>query len=377
MSLCSRNVLAAVIAAGLALSTTSAIQAQQPPASRPAQAPAVATTPAANPARAAMLAKANEALATVNGEPITRGEVIEWLSQFPIQAGEEQEAYEGAVTELSNAKLIGQFLKKMRVPIKKEELDADLARWEQNILKPQKVTLAQFFADSGMSLDELKSRFGEKQQWHTYLLSRATDPELKKYFENRKEIFEGKQVRASHILLKIDPAATSADKEKVKQKLMAIRSEIVSKKISFADAANKYSEDEMGGTKNGGDLDYFPRRGRYIDAFADAAFTMKEGEISQPILTEYGWHLLQQTGVMPGQPVDFAQIKERVLDQYAQDLHEAIVDSERKKAKIDVKPLPNDLFPKLPPPATAPAPSTAPAPAPSAKPAAPKPQPPK
>jgi parvulin-like peptidyl-prolyl isomerase len=192
-------------------------------------------------------------------------------------------------------------------------------------------------------------------------MSRATDAELQKYFLSRKDIFDGKQVRASHILLKVDPAATSADKEKVKQKIMAIRDEIMAKKIGFADAANKYSEDEMGGNKNGGDLDFFPRRGKYLDVFADAAFALKKGEISAPVLTEYGWHLIQQTDVLPGKPVDLAQIKERVIAQYAQELNDAIVDSERAKAKIDVKPLPTDLFPKAVPPAPADAVKGAPA----------------
>ncbi len=70
------------------------------------------------------------------------------------------------------------------------------------------------------------------------------------------------QVKASHIFLGVPPDATSDAKEAAKKKLAAIKAEIDSGKISFADAANKYSEDDANkGSPNGGDLGYFTPQG--------------------------------------------------------------------------------------------------------------------
>ena len=298
---------------------------------------------------------AKEVLATVNGEGITRGEIIDFLSNYPVPVGKEKEAYDGAVHEIADRKLLVQFLTAQRVAVDPKAVEAEYDNFLKN-LDAQKQTIQDVLNETGMSLKDLKDQMSERLRWRTYVTTRATDGELQKYFNANKDLFDGKAVRASHILIKVDPDASEGDKEKAKQKIIAIRKEIESGKISFADAANKYSEENDEALKNGGDLDYFPRRGKYLDAFSDAAFALKKGEISQPVLTEYGWHLIQVTDVRPGNPVEFKQIKQAVFNRYAFDLYNLIIESQRKKAKIDVKPLPADLFPKITaPPATAPA----------------------
>ncbi|MBP3924992.1 peptidyl-prolyl cis-trans isomerase [bacterium] len=90
-----------------------------------------------------------------------------------------------------------------------------------------------------------------------------------------------KEVQASHILVKTEEEA---------KKLL---DEIKSGKITFADAAIEYSLCPSGRT--GGDLGYFPK-GVMVKEFEDACFSMEIGEISNPIQTQFGWHLIQLTG---------------------------------------------------------------------------------
>jgi peptidyl-prolyl cis-trans isomerase C len=97
---------------------------------------------------------------------------------------------------------------------------------------------------------------------------------------------------------------------------------------------------------------------------------MKVGAISGPIETPYGVHLLMVTDRKEGTPVDFEQNKILIRNEYAADLHERIIATERKTAKIKIEPMPADFFPKNTPPPTSPADalkSTTPA-----KPAAPR-----
>ena len=228
-------------------------------------------------------------------------------------------------------------------------------------------------AESGHDVDWLKKKMVPVIAFNKYLTAAATDDNLQKFAEQNKDLFTRAQVKASHIFLAVPPDAPSAQKETVKQKIAAIKAEIASGKISFADAANKYSEDDANkGAPNGGDLGYFTREGQYLDSFAAKAFSMPINTISEPFETEYGVHLIQVTDRKPGEPFDFAQQKPAVLNRYRANLQERAISSERKTAKIDIKPMPADLFPPAPP-ATTPAqpPAGSPGNAPAAKGAAP------
>src|SRR5262249_52179225 len=152
--------------------------------------------------------------------------------------------------------------------------------------------------EMGLTPEEYRNRIAQRLQWRAFITNKMTDAELKAYVARNPDLFSGTQVRASHILLKVDPKAPTAEKEAVRQKLLAIKQEIESGKISFADAANKYSEDDGNvETKSGGDLGFFARRGQFIEPFTAAAFALKDkkGAVSDPIETEYGYHLIQVT----------------------------------------------------------------------------------
>src|SRR5262249_43788827 len=128
------------------------------------------------------------------------------------------------------------------------------------------------------------------------------------------------------------------------------------------DAANRYSQDEGNvATPNGGDLGFFPRK-QFTESVAAAAFGLKVGQISDPVETEYGYHLFQVTDRHEGRPVELSQIKERVLAEFANPPQSPISPNARKPPKAAANPMPPPLSPKPPaaPAATAPAPKAAP-----------------
>lgn len=93
-----------------------------------------------------------------------------------------------------------------------------------------------------------------------------------------------KEVRASHVLVKTEDEAKK------------LREDINAGKISFEDAARQISLCPSG--HEGGDLGFF-KRGVMVKTFEDAAFAMKEiGEVSEPVETQFGWHLIQLTGMI-------------------------------------------------------------------------------
>ena len=93
-----------------------------------------------------------------------------------------------------------------------------------------------------------------------------------------------KEVRASHVLVKTEDEAKK------------LREDINAGKISFEDAARQISLCPSG--HEGGDLGFF-KRGVMVKPFEDAAFAMKEiGEVSEPVESQFGWHLIQLTGMI-------------------------------------------------------------------------------
>ena len=97
------------------------------------------------------------------------------------------------------------------------------------------------------------------------------------YFNPNLDVHE---VRDSHILVKTRPEAVK------------IKKEIESGQISFEDAAREYSLCPSG--QNGGDLGYFNRK-QMVQQFSDTAFDLKVGQISDPVGTKFGWHIIKTT----------------------------------------------------------------------------------
>ena len=108
---------------------------------------------------------------------------------------------------------------------------------------------------------------------------------------------------ASHILITVDAKAPAAEKQKAKSQAEDLLKQIRAKPASFADLAKAHSKDP-GSAEKGGDLGSF-KRGDMVQPFSAAAFDMKVGDISGPIETEYGYHIIKLTGITAGKSPSF------------------------------------------------------------------------
>ena len=90
---------------------------------------------------------------------------------------------------------------------------------------------------------------------------------------------------------------------------------------------------------DGGDLNWFPRAGTMVEPFAAAAFAMKPGQISDPVQTPFGLHLILVTARKSGQATKFEDVKEVVREAYSNKLRDSLVAQQRKTAKIVVTPV--------------------------------------
>lgn len=119
--------------------------------------------------------------------------------------------------------------------------------------------------------------------------SAVTDEEISAYYENNKAKFsENEQVKARHILLMLDANAPQADADKTLAELKEIAAKIHSAE-DFAAMAKEYGQD---GTKaNGGDLGWFSKE-QMVKEFADVAFNLPKNTLSEPVRTQFGYHLI-------------------------------------------------------------------------------------
>ncbi len=278
---------------------------------------------------------------------MTRGELIEILSRYPISFDDRETAYRQGIDNLVNTKLLLMFLSRQRIAVPAEKVDEELERLKQK-LKSEGQDLATALLQSNKSMDDVRKTIEERTRWQEFIRTKATDAELRRYVANHRDLFRGTQVRASHILISVEPTASETDKQKARQKLASIKKEIEGGTLTFAAAANKYSEDPANTGGAGGDLDYFSLNSGMVEEFTDVAFKLRKGMISDPVETPFGFHLIQVTDRKEGKEPDFEQNKPYIFNQFAADLQKEIVTAQRKGAKIDIKPMPKDLFPPAP-----------------------------
>ena len=164
------------------------------------------------------------------------------------------------------------------------------------------------------------------------------ETDVRKFYDDNPKFFvTPEQVHAAHILLKVDAKATPEQKAEVKTKLEGIRADIEGKKITFAEAAAKYSEDKSNSEK-GGDLGFFPR-GKMVKPFEDAAFAAKPGTTSDVVETPLGYHLINTIEIKAPGNIPFEDARKNIVSflerKSKQDAINQHIDGLRQKAKVE------------------------------------------
>ncbi|MEM5277631.1 SurA N-terminal domain-containing protein [Cupriavidus taiwanensis] len=128
----------------------------------------------------------------------------------------------------------------------------------------------------------------------------VTPEELKSYYESNIARFRvDEQRRASHILISAPKDAPAAQRQAAKDKATRLLEEVRKHPDTFAEVARKNSQDP-GSAEKGGDLG-FMGRGALVKPFEDAMYALKEGQISDVVETDFGYHIIKLTGTKPAE----------------------------------------------------------------------------
>ena len=137
----------------------------------------------------------------------------------------------------------------------------------------------------------------------------VSDKELRDYYAaNEKRYTSTEERRASHILVKVDPGASAADRAKAKARAAGLLAEVKKNPTSFAEVARKNSDDP-GSAEKGGDLDFFGRDGLAAKPLEDAAFKLKPDEIGDLVESDFGYHIVKLTAARGGDKKPFDAVR--------------------------------------------------------------------
>ncbi len=174
-----------------------------------------------------------------------------------------------------------------------------------------------FKADLAKIKDEMLANFAIEKALSAV---KVTDDEVKKFYdEHKSEFIAGESVEASHILVD--------EEEKAKVLLVNIRNG----KVSFEDAAKANSS--CPSKEKGGALGNFTR-GQMVPEFENAAFAMNVGDISEPVKTQFGYHIIKVTNKTEAKEIPYEEIKPRLEQKVLADKQQAAYSSKLNQLKI-------------------------------------------
>ena len=332
----------------------------KPQATTPAAAPAASSSAPATPAAGAQAAAPAAPpvkpvpaalpaiVARVNGEDIKSADLesavkeLEGRAGGPVPADQRDRVYRGVLDDMISYKLLQQEAKARKIAVPDAEIEAQVAQIRgqfqneqqfQQALAAQKMTVQGIRdeARSGISVDKLvEAEVGSKS---------AVKPEAITDFYNKNlvKFQQGPRVRASHILISVPENADAAAKQAAKTKADGLLKDIKAGK-DFATLAKENSGDP-GSAQQGGDLGFF-EPGQMVPQFDKVAFTLKPGEVSDVVETQFGYHIIKVVEKQNARliPIDEAkpQIEQYLGQQNRQEQTEAFVSTLKAKAKIEI-----------------------------------------
>jgi foldase protein PrsA len=258
----------------------------------------------------------DKAIAKINGDSISKDELYDVMV----------EQYGAATVEqLIADKIVASEAKKQKITISDEELNKEVDKLKESYGGEE--VFDQVLASNNTTVDVLK------EDLKNYLTMREliepqieiTDEELKTYFdENKDSLGEAEQVKASHILVEDEETA-----KEIKQKL--------GDGADFAELAKEYSTDE-GSKENGGELGFFPR-GTMVTEFEDVAFSLPINEISEPVKSDYGYHIIKVEEKKEAKEANFddskVSIKETLIDEKMESEYTTWLEEKKKDYDIE------------------------------------------
>ena len=292
--------------------------------------------------------------ARVNGQVIPELAVYRGLMRVPPQ--KHAEARKDVLNYLIDNTIVDQYLLQLKIQVDAKEIDEHIDKIKKEAVEEKK-EFKKILEELMIDETELRTELTSALRWDKFVLKQGTDKVLEDFFKANVDMFNGSKMHARHILIPIaDNKKESAQvrvavlKKEIEDevasavsKLPATTDSITREKErvkalekAFADSASKNST--CPSKEAGGDLGLFPRAGAMVEPFARAAFALKPFQMSEPVATEFGYHLILAIEFKAGKDVKFEekQVKAFVQEVYGERLREAVLTAYKAKSKVEI-----------------------------------------
>lgn len=285
--------------------------------------------------------------AVVNGQPVPMSDYQAELDQFQRQAGGQPDEKEmpalkrKILDNLIAGKLLQQEVAKRGIKVDDSEVNAQLDAVKKNT-PPE--NFANYLKQMHMTEQELKDRFATqlaiRKMIETELAPKVvvSQEEVKAFYDGNPDVFKTPEmVRASHILVKVDPKATAEEKAKALEKIKGIQKRIQAGE-DFAKVAQEVSDCPR--KAQGGDLNFF-QKGQMVPEFDKVAFSLKPGQTSDIVETEFGYHIIKLTDQKAPGTMSFDEIKPRIeqhlkSEKMRREEYPKYIEALKSKAQIEI-----------------------------------------
>lgn len=286
----------------------------------------------------------------VNGKPIDKvayDREMKKLNKRYEKTGkklspEERKKFENAVMEdLITREVLYQESEKKEIKVDPKEVDEQFDMLKKRY--PDETKFKELLEEWSFTEKEIKSEIERRLAVQKLIKANVTDKievsdeEAKKFYDENPERFKSpEEVKASHILIKLDPKkADDAKKAEAKKKLEGVK-ERLKKGEDFAELAKEISEGPS--SKNGGDLGFFGK-GQMVKPFEEVAFALEVGKVSDIVETQFGYHLIKVSEKKPEKKIEYETVKDNLANQLKQQQAQkeamAYVKKLRESAKIE------------------------------------------
>ena len=217
-----------------------------------------------------------------------------------------------------------EYLHRIQVAASKDDLKLGIIRLEKR-LKLKQQTLADYLKQQQLTRQELEHQLDWQITWNRYLNSLLVEANYQSVFNRNPAFFDGTQIKVSQILLKPEDDSPTQKEQTLKQ-AQKITQQIQAGELTFPAAAKKHSISPSG--KNGGLVGWIEYQGSMPPDFNQIAFQLKLNEISQPLVSEFGIHIIRCDEIKQGTK-SWQQARPQLRDAMIQKLFAFLVSTQR------------------------------------------------
>jgi len=237
--------------------------------------------------------------------------------------------------------LLNKIVAEKKITLSEEELTKEFEELKKRFPTPDQYELfkQRMGVDDAALREDMRTQATHKKLFEEHYGVKVAEADIKDYYDKNIDRFkQEEQVKASHILFKVDKGADDAKVKEIEKKAADIAKKAKAKDADFAALAKEHSEGPS--APKGGDLGMFPRK-RMVKPFSDAAFKLKPGEVSDPVRTTFGWHVIKVVERQDARTQPFDEVKDKVEEMlYTKKLRETmakVMGDLKKEAKIEYK----------------------------------------